>query len=237
MMNVRCHCCCPTLGYDLFVWSTVLGHSPSACCSGTVSLSNLVFDITQISSCRVVFSGNSDTCFKAINFAAGDWPAVKTYVENGGRLYIVAEHSGDYVSPGNPPHETTGCLVDMAGLNSFMAAMGSTMRYAGGDYVLTTDTTDGTTLADPGDANIAQGVTFNTNRFGEITGGTSVWKGTTVYYTDDRTVVGSEKVIVAVEKIGNGFIFLCGDSNMINLTPNYCDFIKRLWEYDDASII
>jgi hypothetical protein len=197
-------------------------------------LVNLASDLSRIAECKIVFGGNENSCGNAMRFASGDWPALKTYIQNGGRLYLVGEHSGDFPAA----HESFKCLQDMTNLNNFLSSIGSTIAYVGGPYIMNNDPgLSDTTPADPGDANIAQGgITFMTNWFGHISGGTSVWKANTPYYQDDRSAVGSAKTIVAVEKIGSGFVFVAGDSNMFSLTNN-CDFTKRLWQYDDSQII
>jgi hypothetical protein len=59
-----------------------------------------------------------------------------------------------------------------------------------------------------------------------IAGGTSVM-------IDKRT----GKICCAVEKLGTGFLFVMGDSEALSGPYTTCDFIKRLWEFDDAQII
>lgn len=217
MSLAKCHCCCPVVGFDdVILWSRWF------CCDGQTRLTNLLADVTQLTQCKVVFGGNYDSCGQAVRFAVGDWPTVKAYVVGGGRLWITAEW-------GNPTvmgHGLPLCFQDAAKttLNSFLSSMGSTITYVGGDYVTGV-------FSDPGTANIAQGLSITSSLFGEITGGTSVW-------LSPAGAEGTGKAIVAVEKIGNGFLFVSGDSNLgLDNSTNFCDFVKRLWTYEDAAII
>lgn len=207
---------CPTIGFDQSAWSVI-----TACCNNSTII-NIASDVSRLAECRIVFGGNLGTCGNAIRFSSGDWPAIKTYIEGGGRLFIAAEHNN-------------GCLGDAANLNSFLAAVGSSMSYAGGDYQQSFPSPNLTcSEMDAGSANIAQGLSprLRSNRFGEITGGTSVWVADSSYTT------GVGKTIVAVEALGSGFLFLIGDSNHHYLCGSGChEFFRRLWEYDDADII
>lgn len=213
--NPGCGCgCCPTVGFDESAWSLV-----TSCCSGMSPIVNLASDVSRLGECRVVFGGNTGFCADAIRFDSGDWSAVGDYVSNGGRLLICAEHSG-------------GCLSGAAELASFLTAIGSSMTYSGGDYNNLTPLCSSSYYT-PGTANIAQGITFTGERFGEINpgSGASVWLGPTGGATS-----GLGLCAVAVEQIGDGFLFLSGDGNHAACV-GYCDFIRRLWEYDDGDII
>ncbi len=209
-------CCCPTIGYDESAWGW-----PESCCTGTTVIQNLKTSLSQLSMCRVVFGGNNGVCGEAVRFGSGDWAAVKSWIESGGRLFMCAEHS-------------TICFSSTAQTNlaNFLSAVGSSMSYAGGDL-------NGDSPAcfaayyTPGDANIAQGITFTGERFGQIDPGSgkSVWLGSA-----GATVSGLGVCAVAAEQLGNGFLFLSGDGNHGHCS-GYCDFVKRLWEYADADIL
>lgn len=219
--------CCGLIGFDENIWVNVV-----SCFPGMSPIINLASDVSQLTRCKLVFGGNINSCSNAVRFSFGDWPAVATYVAGGGRLWINAEHSGDFISVGNPAHEIIKCLQDMANLNSFLSAIGSTLSYVGNDYIINI----GCTVSDVGDANIADSISFSADRFGEVTGGTTVIISTNPRYTNDVSFVGSPRSIVVVEKVGNGFVFLCGDSNWPNCSGN-CTFVQRLLNYADADII
>lgn len=216
--------CCITIGFDQSPWSWI------SSCLTNPTISALAGNISKINDCQLIFAGNNGTCGNAMRFPSVYWSAIKTWVENGGRLFICAEHSGN--GPGFPGF-INQCLQDMPTLNSFLGAMGSTMQYVGNDYNASTPQCSAD-YYQAGAANIAQGLTFTGERFGEISGGTSLWVGNKAGTGGSGSGVG--KVAVAVEAIGNGFIAVSGDSNHQQCT-GYCPFLKRWRDYDSANII
>src|SRR4029434_10805346 len=86
-------CCCPTIGFDESAWSFV-----TSCCSGMSPIINLASERSRLSECKVVFGGNNGTCGNAIRFSSGNWSTIKSYLENGGRMFIAGEHCGNHTS-------------------------------------------------------------------------------------------------------------------------------------------
>ncbi len=208
MIDASCCCVVEKIGFTQSGWSGLMT------CHGGDMLFNLAGNVTRLAECKVVFEGLDNVCGRAINFASGDWPAVKTYIQGGGRLWINAEY-------GAP---CGGCLAESANMHAFLAAMGSTLSR--------TDSCDNPELGQcvalvPGAANIAAGASLKKATSTNIFGGTSVW------------LSASGNGVVNVEQLGDGFIFLSGDSNLQNVCGQaaFCDFFKRVWEYDDGDII
>lgn len=207
MAHNPCCCPCPTIGFDEAAWPGLVG-----CCAGMAPIINLKTNVARLGECRVVFGGNDNSCSSAVRFSSGDWPAVKTYIEQGGRLWINAE----YGSPCGL------CLADSNKLASFLTALGSSMS-----WLNSCDNPEAGACVDcvAGDANIASGATLKKATSANISGGTPVWKS------------ASENTVVAVEQLGDGFLFLSGDSNLQNVCTGFCDFFTRVWEYEGADII
>lgn len=221
-------CCCDlTFGFDAGAWNNcfVFGCSNLLACANNASaIINLKDDVSRIGECRIVFAGRCDqngNFFGApvVRFAPADWPAIRTYIEGGGRLWLNAEED---MTPDN--------FAEMAG---FLAAMGSGISYVSGPF----DSTDSGGTAAPGDANIAQGLTMNLHysAAGQVGGGTAVWRSSV---SDSRL---PDVPLVVVEKLGEGFLFFTGDGHWITTffdpTYDFCEFFKRLWEYDNSQII
>lgn len=202
-------CCCgEAIGFDQAAWT--IGHG----CFPDRQLFGFLKDSPdQLTNCKVLFAGLDGVCGNAVKFAAGDWPKVHDYITSGGRMWLQSEYSG--------------CLGDAANLAAFLSAIGSTMTW-GATVDTSGDACNATTgICLPGTANIAQGgVRITIARASKINGGTSVW------------ISQAGNVVVAVEKIGDGFLFLTGDSN-ITSGCGYanCEFLKRLASYEDGQII
>lgn len=204
--------CKVKIGFDESTWSMIAG------CGDIDPITNLKLNISPISECKVVFCGNpGNTCGNAVRFLGGDWAAVKTYIENGGRVWMNAEYNG--------------CLADPTFLADFLAAIGSTISWVGGSFDGSC-AMDGTRDCTPGTANIAQGLAspFRMAATGVLSGGTNVF------------LAPSGQQMVQVEQLGDGFFFLCGDSNVAGSGgvcdySDNCTFFRRLWEYADGDII
>ena len=205
-----CDKCRLVIGFDEDAWAY------ADCWPDADILINLADDISRIFECDVVFAGNNAECGDAIRFDPDDWETIQEYIEGGGRLFISAEHSG--------------CLADAANLGIFLTAVGSSMAYVGPDYNSTGPGCSGTYYSS-GTANIAAGIGFPGDRFGEISGGTSVWLGPA-----GTTVSGLNKVAVAVEQLGLGFLFLSGDSDH-GACGTPCNFLARLVSYSNDDVI
>jgi hypothetical protein len=117
--------------------------------------------------------------------------------------------------------EHNSCPDDKVNIDAFLIAMGSSITWGFTDDNAFWECT-------PGSANISQGgVLFDTNRASRIDGGTSLWLSNGV-------------VTSAVEAIGDGFIFVNGDSDGFRGTGgpiSRCDFKRRLWEYGDSDVV
>ena len=199
------NCCCGTIGFDETAWGV------TSCFPSSAVIINLASDISRISECRLVFAGNKATCAQAVRFASGDWPAVKSYIEDGGRLWLQAEYQG--------------CMTDVANLASFLSALGSAITWLGGSHD-SNCATDGSRDCIAGAANIAQGVTFRMALTAELSGGTNVWQSP------------SGRNMVQVEQLGSGFLFVSGDSNLFDgCGYDNCSFAQRLLNYADDQIL
>jgi hypothetical protein len=199
--------CCGVIGYDEGVWAV-----SESCFPNNDIVVNLKLDISNISQCSLVFAGNRNSCGNAVRFPSGQWPAIQTYLQNGGRMWMQAEFFG--------------CLADAANLASFLAAIGSSLSWGGTVDESGTLCDSATNTCTPGAANIAQGTTLKIARASRIDGGTSVW------------ISDAGNVVVAVEQIGSGFFFLSGDSNITDgCAYNNCPFLQRLLNYADDDII
>jgi hypothetical protein len=181
---------------------------------------NISSDISLITQCSLVFAGFVRFCGDdAINFSADDWPLIKTWIEEGGRFWLVTEFEG--------------CLGDPLEVVDFLAALGATITYDGGVF----DSYCDAGFMTPGDANIAAGITDHemaaTAELGGslAEGGTS--GGTTVFLSP------SGKRMVVVEALGSGFLFVSGDSSLWDTGCGFtnCTILTRLLNYADGDII
>lgn len=212
-------CCCrEKIGFDEASWSWVTNTLSDA-----PVVTNLVASITEIDNCRLVFGGNNFTCGNAVRFPSGSWAKIKTWINSGGRLYIAAEHSG----------EKSGllkCLQDMPNLNSFLTTIGSTIQYVGEDYNGSTPSISATYYSS-GAASIASGISFSGGRFGEISGGTTLWLG-----PDGAPISGLGKTAAAIQKLGSGFVIVIGDSD-VGALPGYANFLDRWYNWATGDIL
>ena len=210
------------VGFDGRTWSI------STCLPGIEMVPNLISDISLIENCRLVFCGmRAGLSQYAINFSPEHYQFIRNWIHGGGRLWLCTEYQSYleyHVEFGSQIHK----------VSNFLAGVGSTMTYGGGDY-------DGSFHnAVPGVANISQGLTFLMADTAKINGGTSVWRTTNTPVT-----------MVAVEQIGNGFLFLCGDGNVLGDMSNADNstsgdqgdpvpsttFVNRLYSYANQDII
>lgn len=219
-------CCCNAIGFDEGSWSYV-----TTCFPDVPIRTQLITNIADINSCKLIFIGNNVTCGEAIRFTAGDSITLADWVKAGGRLFISGEHSGNHPASGT----SFKCLQDMSDLNDFLSnpfILGSTIQYTGFDYNASTPSCSAGYYT-PGTAAIAAGLTFPGARFGEITGGTSLWLGPA---GTGGTGSGAGKIAAAIERIGDGFVVVSGDSDH-SCALGTCDFLTRYYEWDTANII
>lgn len=164
--------------------------------------------------CKVMFHSIYTT-----RFAPSDISIISDWVHAGGRLYIAAEYQS--------------VLGDIyRNFNEFLIAIGSSMRYGGGQY----DNGYAHPPANILSAGIAQGLdTFTYAATGLITGGTPAF-GT---YTGNHTMA-------AVEAVGNGCVFAIGDGNALNVNwgvgyeaehATTCTFVRRLHDWSISDIV
>lgn len=202
--------CCEKIGFEGV-------QSPWFMVSNAIGLpyiENLSVDISLITSCKVVFGGIIGAC--------GNSPllspvaTVKSYIEGGGRFWLQGEYGG-----------ATPCLTNRTAFNTYLSDLGSTMSINNVVDVSGQGCSDSPTReCIAGSANIAQGSSFKVAVTNTITGGTSVW------------VTGLGGVCVAVEQLGDGFLFVCGDSNAVNgCSYDNSNFFNRISSYADADII
>lgn len=206
-------CCTPAakIGFDIFPWPGL----SAVCFPTTPQISGLAFDISRIDECKLVFAGLFDECSNAMRFTPGQYGTIRTWIEGGGRFYLSAEY--------------TPCLGDSAAVSAFLAAIGSTILYVGGLFDSGCESIAGDRSMIPGLANIAQGLPpIKMAATGQLSGGTNVFRSPSGIH------------MLQVQKIGNGFLFVCGDSNVAGQQQclyNNCEFFKRMFNYEDAAII
>jgi hypothetical protein len=206
-------CCTPAqkIGFDVFPWPAMT----ASCFPTTGTIIGLTTNIARISECRVVFAGLQDACGRAINFTPGQYAAIRNWITGGGRLYLSLEFEG--------------CLGDQPTAVSFLAAMGTAITYVGGAFDNSCETVPGTRAMLPGVANIAQGLpATKMAATAELAGGTNVF----------RSPSGVQ--MMQVEKLGSGFLFVCGDGNVAGqqfCLYNNCAFFRRLMTYQNSEII
>lgn len=202
--------CCERIGFDL-------SQAPWFAVSNAIGLpyvENLSTDISPITTCKIVFGGLVGSCGNANLLAP--FATVKSYIEGGGRFWLQGEFGG-----GSP------CLLNRPDFNTYLTNLGSSMSI---DNVFDNSgqgcSNSPTRECVAGSANIAVGSSFKVAATNTITGGTSVW------------VTGLGGICVAVEQLGNGFLFVCGDSNVANgCGYDNSNFFNRLSSYLDADII
>lgn len=178
-------------------------------------IENIADDVAKITRCRLVFAGvNSGSgAERSINFSESDWAEVKAWIEAGGRLWLQAEYGA--------------ALDDPEQLDDFLNAMGVGMSWNSGVYDSGCDVSRS---ARHDTANISDGAVLRMAATAEILGGTPVWRCPT-----------AEKIMVAVEAVGDGFLFVSGDGNLFNDSCGYIGdnspFALRLYEYEDSEVI
>jgi len=217
-----CHCCKRPIGIDQLASSWQSGALSWVFLSEYAPITFVEWlstDIAALDQVHVIFAGNRSECGNAIRFAEADWPAVRAWIEAGGRFHLATEHSGNHPEVGGEYETGFKCLQDMARVNAFIAAMGGTMTYRGGDFV-------DNSIATPGTALIATVNSYVNNRIGHLEPGSGK-----IVFTGNI----SGKTAMVAEKLGNGFLFVEGDSNSFGgTTPN--NYYYKLWHDADDEI-
>ena len=180
-----------------------------SCLPNVEFVENIADDISKLNEVCLVFAGNVDACSNAVRFDAGDWETIRDWIERGGRLFLATEYQG--------------CLQDPGATNNFLGTLGSSITWVGGifDFFCRTGMI-------PGPAQIAQGLTDNGMAATAILSG-----GTTMFTSPNAGVV-----MMVVEQIGDGFLFVTGDSNHFQFCSfDNCELVRRLYRNGDNEII
>lgn len=221
-------CCqesCPTIGFEANVIGTV-----TRCCNYVTNdfvddyntIDNLVSHTTdlrtQLNKCRAVWLGPVGTCSHVWLWSSTQEETISDWIFDGGRVFLAGEFEN--------------CLPNAARIkmNTFLANMGSTIEIGGktcncgcnsGEWCGTINTS----------------VPFLTNVpclyhacTAEITGGTWVAKTKSESSFDPNCYVPYP--YAAIERIGNGFICVVGDSNIADQQCWYdnCAFYQSFIE-------
>lgn len=228
MQWMSCNCG-NKIGYDEDPWTgTVTPHSVA-----NVEIPDLVInikdDISKLEECKYVFCGNrmlggGGECGKAVRFAEADWPAIRTWIEEGGRLFMVSEWWDS---------ESNKCEFDADLLDQFLVDVTDLgIAYNRGEYSpgITNPMVGGPAL-------IGAGLpTTNGNTFAQlISTGTP---GCQPILTATLGT-GAGKTVMAVERIQDGFYFLSGDSNIGfgGSEAGLAELYRRIFEFENDEII
>lgn len=194
---------------------------PASCFGEDVEyVTNIRLNVSLIWQCRLVYAN----CISGVPFAAGDYAEIADYVAEGGRFWVQTEWESPSPGFGFPPTRPVG-------VDDFVAALGGSMSWVGGGHDEFCESVAGESrLCQAGDAAIGQNVEVKMAMSAEIAGGTSVL----LTPTDGLPMV-------AVEAVGEGFIFMSGDSNIWNGAGSCgydnCDFFWRLVNWTNAEIL
>jgi hypothetical protein len=182
-------CCCPTVGFEeneIVAFKT--------CCDSSQPITNLYqMSPSQLAEslrrCGMVYCGPSAQCGTGLSFPQSLWPTIRTWVEGGGRLFV----AGEYVP----------CIGQAAldNINSFVASLGSSMSLGSKQC----DSGCNSWQTQIEDVPLMEGIT---NVFhaatNEVMGGTPL----------ARTFQCGHVPFLAIERIGQGWVMLAGDSNL-----------------------
>ena len=211
------------IGFDSFAWGITSFFNPSI-----NIVPNIATDISLLNNCSLVFCGlmlaTPDPITHQyenviIKFTSDQYPKIKAWIQSGGRLWLQTEYQA-YVE--SLPNSQVTAIRD------FLTGIGATMTYLGGAY---DDSPSPGAYAYAGAANIAQGLTFEMDDTAAIGGGTPVWHAPS-----------SNVAMTSVEQIGSGFLFLCGDSNVLyppgqGGPTNSSVFVNRMYSYPNDQVI
>lgn len=171
---------------------------------------NTHVNLDDIANYTLIFDGLVGGCpGNILHVDAGQWASVKDWIEAGGRFVLACEYED--------------CMDDYANVQAFLTALGSTMTITG-NYEIGCQASPCTA----GTAQIGAGLTCYMGGCSEITGGASV-----------LVSPNAAVVMMAVEQLGDGFLFLSGDSNIFTSVCGSvsCELIARLWGDPDDEII
>ncbi len=206
-LGLACCCECHAIAYEKLEYDDV---SNCDCICENVA-TNLRSNWSAIDSYKAVFMGHqSPICGDVtVHFPEAAWPDIKSYVENGGRLWVASEF--------------TPCLAPGARtvLLDFLDSLGSSMEI--GEVLIdedcVTSSEDNINTAVPMMADITS---FYHNAVNVVTGGT--WLA--------KTNVDGNVIFAAMENIGDGYILLVADSTVIaghcgSNCSIYCAFVNN----------
>lgn len=208
-----CQKCCGgcdsnTIGFDETAWPGLVD-----CYTDVTVIENLKDDINKLQDCCVVFMGNNNQCSDSIRFPSNQWNDIKEWVEAGGRLWINAEYGGPFP-----------CLKDPETLAAFLGTLGVDLGWEDGQY----DCGCREDFMLPGEAGIAF---FLINQQMGCTAEISGFK--TAFYSPVAQVP-----MICVDQLGDGFVFLCGDSNIWGgCDYDNCNLANRILNRPDSQII
>lgn len=224
--QVGCPCCnpCSVIGFEG-------GENPGIldCCRGQDSkfkhpaITQIYQDIEKLTDeVKVLFAGAIGCSYSTL-FTSDQHEHINQWITNGGRLYVAGEYSGCIGS------------ANLENLNSFISGIGSEMQVTD-DVCECTCSQDWTGILNP-DLPLLDDVegVLHACTAG-VSGGT--WVATTAYYEESgANNTGpecSEMVYIAIEKIGEGYILVSGDSNIFAGCPyDNCPFWRNFIELDN----
>lgn len=223
-------CCCCPVGFDAGAWPGIQS------CICDRPLEHLRNNIARIDDCRVVFCGPSNMCGGAMYFEPDQYAAIKTWVEKGGRLWCNGEYNSE---------ELTGfdCLGDdaRAKINAFMTALGCSMQVGHRACNCTcTDSHGDPWLGINGSAKIVTTPTALPGIYhacvGEVLGGTPL--NLTQPEPTGSAACFTSYPWIAMEKVGQGYVVLTGDSNIFDGCGfDNCEIAKRFVKNDPEDLI
>lgn len=225
--------CCRLVGFDQKAAGTIKTWFDGDRFAPIEVVEDLAEDLSRLHECRVVFAGhdpNALTCGSAIHFAKDDWPRIRDYIRCGGRVWLSLEYEG--------------CLTDPDQAEEFLQALGTSITWSGDLFDCgcegADDANEETRECRPGEAKIAQAVSVKMACSARIDGGTVVWYAPVGrrYNGEPGEVEGEPVPIVAVERIGEGFLFVAGDVNFLTGCgyDNARFFCRVLHDSDDQII-
>lgn len=201
LFNICEPCCCPTVGYEAL-------EIPAAdqCCKphyGSITyLYN--FDGTalreKLDECVMVFMGPTGTCDFNTNFDDDQIGIIATWINEGGRVYLASEY--------------IGCMshANVERQNEIIGLLGSSMSIgekACNCGCFSQQWTGSLNLSVP---MIADCTAIHCACTNEVIGGT--WLAKTITEGDEDGKCYDPYPYIAMEKIGDGYLIVSGDSNI-----------------------
>jgi hypothetical protein len=227
MFEVGC-CCCKNLGPVGYVQGVLTGLK-DCFCKDIEHITNIGTDNSdRIAECRLIFAGPQNNCGDTLALDTSLWATVKDWLEAGGRLYVNGEYSG-CISP-----------AGLTEINAFLTFLGSTMQI--GDKkcnCLCAGLISGQWVGMLEAIPLLENVDIITHACtNEVTG------GTVVAYIDQQVdgdgdgsptscITDVPYAFISVEQIGDGFLLVSGDSNLVDGCGTNCDLWQAFYEKDE----